>query len=170
MAKVYKITSSSPDLRDKIANQANERWYNTIVLHVSMKDLFTKAAFIPNDSSEMNISNLSDILNEHSLLIGCYSFSSHLSRADVCIGFNKDWTQPTEFVIELVSRFMEEHNYITCIKPPSLTARPKTSLKKDAITVGVSKRIISDNKEGISKLHKDLVSLYSILVRYWERV
>ena len=170
MAKVYKITSSSPDLRDKIANQANERWYNTIVLHVSMKDLFTKAAFIPNDSSEMNISNLSDILNEHSLLIDCYSFSSHLSRADVCIGFNKDWTQPTEFVIELVSRFMEEHNYITCIKHPSLTARPKTSLKKDAITVGVSKRIISDNKEGISKLHKDLVSLYSILVRYWERV
>lgn len=170
MAKVYKITSSSPDLRDKIANQANERWYNTIVLHVSMKDLFTKAAFIPNDSSEMNISNLSDILNEHSLLIDCYSFSSHLSRADVCIGFNKDWSQPTDFVIELVSRFMEEHNYITCIKPPSLTARPKASLKKDAITVGVSKRIISDNKVGISKLHKDLVSLYSILVRYWESV
>ena len=170
MAKVYKITSSSPDLRDKIANQANERWYNNIVLHVSVKDLFTKAVFIPNDSSEMIISNLSDILNEHSLLIDCYSFSSHLSRADVCIGFNKDWSQPTDFVIELVSRFMEKQSYITCIKPPSLTARPKASLKKDAITVGVSKRIISDDKEGISKLHKDLVSLYSILVRYWERV
>jgi hypothetical protein len=170
MAKVYKITSSSPDLRDKIANQANERWYNTIVLHVSMKDLFTKAAFIPNDSSEMNISNLSDILNEHSLLIDCYSFSSHLSRADVCIGFNKDWSQPTDFVIELVSRFMEKQSYITCIKSPSLTAKPKTNLKKDAITIGVSMRIISGNKEGTSKLHKDLVSLYSILVRYWERV
>ncbi len=170
MAKVYKITSSSPDLRDKIANQANERWYNNIVLHVSVKDLFTKAVFIPNDSSEMIVSNISDVLNEHSLLIDCYSFPSNLSRTDVCIGFNKDWSQPTDFVIELVSRFMEKQSYITCIKSPSLTAKPKTNLKKDAITIGVNKRIISDNKEGTSKLHKDLVSLYSILVRYWERV
>ena len=48
------------------------------------------------------IRDLRLMLDEHSLLIDCHSFPSDISAVDICIGYNEDWSRPSDLVIELV--------------------------------------------------------------------
>ena len=63
------------------------------------------------------IKQLKEMLNEHSLLIDCHSFSSDLADVDICIGVNDDRSRPTDFVIELGAEVVTQARFSVRINP-----------------------------------------------------
>ena len=87
------------------------------------------------------IRDLRLMLNEHSLLIDCHSFPSDLSDVDICIGYNDDWSRPTDFVIELCKSVFEKHGYQVGINTPYANAiAPETGYTYNSIMIEVNKR------------------------------
>ena len=117
---------------------------------------------------------LKKMLNEHSLLIDCHSFPSDISDVDICIGYNDDWTKPTEFVIELVSKFFNSHGYKVGVNSPyAESISPTTGFVYSSLMIDVNKRTYLDEQtlrlnNNAQELRKQLSVLYSILLRYNE--
>jgi N-formylglutamate amidohydrolase len=122
------------------------------------------------------IRDLRLMLDEHSLLIDCHSFPSDLSDVDICIGYNEDWSKPSDFVIDLVKTFFEHQGYKVGINTPySNSIAPETGYVYNSIMIEVNKRLYMNEQtleltDGFLQLHKCLESLYSILNRYWEEL
>lgn len=115
------------------------------------------------------IRDLRLMLNEHSLLIDCHSFPSDLSDVDICIGYNEDWSRPTDFVIELCKSVFEKHGYKVGINTPYANAiAPETGYTYNSIMIEVNKRLYLNEQtlemtEEFIKLHKCLETLYGLL-------
>ena len=122
------------------------------------------------------INRLKEMLNEHSLLIDCHSFPSNISDVDICIGCNEDWSKPTEFIIELVSKFFNSHGYKVGINSPyGSSISPTTGYVYSSLMIDVNKRTYLDEQtlmlnNNAQELRKQLSVLYSILLRYNEVV
>jgi N-formylglutamate amidohydrolase len=119
---------------------------------------------------------LKSMLSEHSLLIDCHSFPSDLSDVDICIGYNEDWSKPTDFVIDLVVESFKQQGYKVGINTPfSNTIAPETGYTYNSIMIELNKRVYLneqtlDFNENAPKLREQLASLYSLLLRYSEEV
>ena len=122
------------------------------------------------------IDRLKSMLSEHSLLIDCHSFPSDLSDVDICIGFNEDWSKPTDFVIDLVVELFKQHGYKVGINTPFSNAiAPETGYTYNSIMIELNKRVYLneqtlDFNDNAPKLREQLESLYSLLLRYSEEV
>lgn len=123
------------------------------------------------------INKLKEMLNEHSLLIDCHSFPSDISDVDICIGYNDDgWSKPTDFVIELVSKFFNSHGYKVGVNSPyAESISPTTGFVYSSLMIDVNKRTYLDEQtlklnNNAIELRKQLSVLYSILLRYNEVV
>ena len=123
------------------------------------------------------INKLKEMLNEHSLLIDCHSFPSDISDVDICIGYNDDgWSEPTDFVIELVSKFFNSHGYKVGVNSPyAESISPTTGFVYSSLMIDVNKRTYLDEQtlklnNNAIELRKQLSVLYSILLRYNEVV
>lgn len=120
------------------------------------------------------IKNLKEMLNEHSLLIDCHSFPSDLSDVDICIGYNNDWSKPTDFVIDLITGYFEHEGYkVGRNEPYSNAISPKTNFNYNSIMIELNKRIYMDEKtlelsDNAKNIRKQLSTLYSLLLRYQE--
>jgi N-formylglutamate amidohydrolase len=120
--------------------------------------------------------NLKEMLNEHSLLIDCHSFPSDLSDVDICIGYNNDWSRPTDFVIELCKSVFEKQGYQVGINTPYANAiAPETGYAYNSIMIEVNKRLYLNEQtlemtEGVIKFRKCTAELYSLLKNYWEEI
>jgi N-formylglutamate amidohydrolase len=102
-------------------------------------------------------------LTPDSLLVDCHSFPSELSDdIDVCIGYNNDWSQPPQDVIDyIVKRFSEASFNVAVNTPYSNSITPKC----DFIIIQLNKRTYWDEHkmqmtDGAIKLHGMLLSLY----------
>ena len=119
---------------------------------------------------------LKSMLSEHSLLIDCHSFPSDLSDVDICIGFNEDWSKPTDFVIDLVVELFKQHGYKVGINTPfSNSIAPETGYTYNSIMIELNKRVYLNEEtfefnDNAPKLREQLASLYSLLLRYSEEV
>lgn len=122
------------------------------------------------------IRDLRLMLDEHSLLIDCHSFPSDLSDVDICIGFNKDWSRPTDFVIDLCKTAFEKNGYKVGINMPYSNAlAPETGFTYSSIMIEVNKRLYLNEQtlevtEGFIKLQNCLETLYGLLKNYWEEI
>ena len=122
------------------------------------------------------IDRLKSMLSEHSLLIDCHSFPSDLSDVDICIGYNEDWSKPTDFVIDLVVESFKQHGYKVGINAPFTNAiAPETGYTYNSIMIELNKRVYLneqtlDFNDNAPKLREQLASLYSLLLRYSEEV
>lgn len=122
------------------------------------------------------IRDLRLMLNEHSLLIDCHSFPSELSDVDICIGYNDDWSRPTDFVIELCKTAFEKNGYKVGINTPYSNAlAPETGFTYNSIMIEVNKHLYLNEQtlgvtDGFIKLHKCLEILYGLLKNYWEEI
>ena len=122
------------------------------------------------------IRDLRLMLDRHSLLIDCHSFPSDLSDVDICIGYNDDWSRPTDFVVELCKTAFEKQGYKVGINTPyANTIAPETGYPYSSIMFEVNKRLYLNEQtlevtEGFVKLHKCLETLYGLLKNYWEEV
>jgi len=180
-----KLTTNK-DLRDRLANPISERWYNNIVLLVPPG---TENVFVPEmqrnninvlisepSRYDENETALQMLLNEHSLLISIGLCSSNIFDKDICIGVNRDWSRPTDFVIDLVSEGLEKLGYRVGDNKPFTFAY---SIEKDcgynAISLVVNKSLYMNEKTkefivGAAKLRNDMETLYGILNNYWEEI
>ncbi len=122
------------------------------------------------------IEELKGMLDEHSLLIDCHSFPSDLSNADICIGYNDDWSRPSDFVIDLVKMAFENHNYHVEINTPYSNAlAPKTGFSYNSIMIELNKSIYLNEQElelleSANKVKATLDEIYMLLLNYWEEL
>ena len=87
------------------------------------------------------IDRLKSMLSEHSLLIDCHSFPSDMSDVDICIGYNEDWSKPTDFVIDLVVESFKQHGYKVGINEPySNSETPDCPFQYQSMMLEVNKR------------------------------
>lgn len=116
------------------------------------------------------------MLDDHSLLIDCHSFPSDLSDVDICIGFNDDWSRPTDFVIELCKTVFENQGYKVGVnKPYANTLAPDTGFTYNSIMIEVNKHVYLNEQtleitEGFVRLRECLDELYTLLKKYWEEI
>ena len=88
------------------------------------------------------IRDLRLMLDRHSLLIDCHSFPSDLSDVDICIGYNDDWSRPTDFVIDLCKTAFEKNGYKVGINTPYASAiAPETGFTYNSIMIEANKHL-----------------------------
>lgn len=119
-----------------------------------------------------HIDKLRNNLTSQSILIDCHSFPSVLSDIDICIGFNKDWSQPTNDVIDLFIEPFDKIGYKVGLNDTYSNAiSPNCPFKYHSIMIEINKRIymnelsleLSANAENV----KSIISrIYNKLLMY----
>ena len=115
----------------------------------------------------------SEIKSDDTLIIDCHSFPSRVSNViDVCIGYNDDWSKPSDDVIDFICKaFVKEGLNIGINKPYSNSITPQSDFKYKSIMIEINKRIymnegtISPNKEGFERLNAVLGDIYKQLLK-----
>lgn len=114
---------------------------------------------------------LSEALTEGDLLIDCHSFPSELSDIDICIGFNDDWSKPSDEVIELIKNHFLEQGYSVGVNDPySNSITPKTNFNYSSVMIELNKKIYFNEKtlQEFSfsyKVHNSLNYLYKKILK-----
>ncbi len=166
------------DLRDMVADPQKERWYNSIVLHIpydmdkvfapeekknNIKVIMTNKQY---DGTEMD--ELLGILDEHSLLIDCYTTS--LMEADVCITTNRDWSRPSKFALSLIIYSLKQLGYkVNLNRPFRFATSPELNFTYNSIGLVIND-CLYDDKEKAKQLRNHLTSIYNLLTKYWEQI
>ncbi len=157
-----------------------ERWYNNIILHVPYG---TDNIFVPDEKDEKikvfitnklhdgkEVDELIDSLNEHSLLIDCYTCDSSLTEEDICITTNRDFSRPSKFVLGLILYSLKQYGYTVSLNRPfRYVMTPDTDISYNAIGLVINDRLYED-KEKTNQLRNNLTSLYKLLYNYWEKI
>jgi len=114
--------------------------------------------------------NLSREIVEGTLLIDCHSFTDDGSEIDICIGFNDDWSKPSDDVIELVKSHFEGYlgMKVGINKPYSNSITPKCNIPYKSLMIEVNKRRYLNEDRGFKasayKLHDRINNLYRKLI------
>ena len=122
------------------------------------------------------IKKLKSMLSDHSLLIDCHSFPSDQNNVDICIGYNDDWSRPTDFIIGLVAETFKRIGLkVEFNTPYSNTIAPETNYTYNSIMIEINKRVYLNERtlelnNFVPKLKEQLAILYSLLLRYNEEV
>jgi N-formylglutamate amidohydrolase len=108
--------------------------------------------------------------------VDCHSFPSELSDVDICIGVNNDWSRPTDFVIDLVTKVFKQAGYSVLVNHPySNSMAPQMEFSYDSIMIELNKRIYLNEQtlellDSASKVRVALDKLYELLLKYWEEL
>ena len=96
------------------------------------------------DAWKLHQQNLSARLEENSVLIDCHSFPSEMSTADICIGFNNDWSFDEKLINDVVAIF-KSYNYSVALNEPySNSITPVTGFPYKSFMIEVNKRVYMD--------------------------
>lgn len=110
----------------------------------------------------MHIDSLKKELIEDCLLIDCHSFPSCLSDVEICIGFNDDWSRPSEEVVSFVAQLFQEGGYKVGINTPySNSLSPKCSFSYHSLMIEVRKSTYMD--ENTLRLSNDAAKVKNII-------
>lgn len=84
---------------------------------------------------------LSSQLSEGALLLDCHSFPEELSDVDICIGFNEDWSKPSQTTIEMaVNHFMDCGYKVGVNTPYSNSETPDCTFHYHSMMLEINKR------------------------------
>ena len=114
--------------------------------------------------------NLSSEIVDGSLLIDCHSFTDDGSGIDICIGFNDDWSKPSDEVIELMKNHFEGYlgMNVGINKPYANSITPKCDIPYKSLMIEVNKRRYLNGDRGFKasayKLHDHINNLYLKLI------
>lgn len=61
---------------------------------------------------------LRNALQKDALLLDCHSFPEELSDVDICIGYNEDWSKPSQETIEMVVNHFMDYGYKVGVNYP----------------------------------------------------
>lgn len=105
------------------------------------------------------------IRDEHTLLIDCHSFPEDLSNIDICIGFNDDWSKPSESLICLVEAVFHEAGLTVGLNSPySNSISPDTGFTYQSVMIEVNKGVYmghGGDPDGLTTLKKIIQTLYA---------
>lgn len=110
-------------------------------------------------------------LNENSILIDCHSFPEEVAKdIDINIGYNEDWSKPSNEIIDLVHNHFYDLGYKVGINfPYSNSFSPKTDFVYPSIMIEVNKKLyLSSNNEFSPfayKFHYKIISLYKKILQ-----
>lgn len=114
-----------------------------------------------------HIKKVKSLLNENSLLIDCHSFNddNFNSNIDINLGFNEDWSKPSQKLFDLIYNYFIKEKYVIGINTPySNSFAPKTDFDYPSIMIEVNKKLYlrDDNKlqTDAYKFHYKIVRLY----------
>ena len=117
-----------------------------------------------------HISKLRSTIGEQSLLIDCHSFPANLSDIDICIGFNEDWSRPSDSLITLLSRHFSSAGYKIGINTPySNSISPVCSFHYQSVMLELNKKAYLIRNHVIDTLKfehikRTIQSLYELLL------
>lgn len=115
---------------------------------------------------------LKSTLTEDCLLIDCHSFPSDLSDVDVCIGYNDDWSKPSQDVIDhIVTRFREAGYKVGVNEPYSNSVSPQCDFTYHSVMIELNKRIYLNEdtlkrSQGARRVRRVLLDLYDELLAW----
>lgn len=89
---------------------------------------------------ERHIFNLTKEINDNTLVVDCHSFPSDLADIDICLGYNDDWSKPSDEFIEKVKGIFEDYGYKVGINEPYSNAITPCSGDYKSLMIEVNKR------------------------------
>lgn len=111
------------------------------------------------------------------LLIDCHSFSTtptelctRPSDIDICIGYNDDWSRPTDAVLQRVAAYFQEKGYKVGLNTPFSNSKTVDApVDYHSLMLEVSKRLYMNEdtltpSNHFANLQNDLQSLYPLLL------
>lgn len=124
-------------------------------------------------SYNKHISKLKNALNENSLLLDCHSFPSFLSDVDICIGFNDDWSKPSDDFIKEISRIFEYNNLKVGLNNPySNSISPLCDFEYSSLMIEINKKLymtdevnIIYNDDSIKSLKRIISEIYNYILK-----
>lgn len=98
---------------------------------------------------------------ERALLIDCHSFPSDLSDIDICIGYNNDWSRPSDLVLQLIIKHFIGAGYKVGVNNPySNSISPKCQFTYTSVMIEVNKDIYMNDKSSYDRLKQVIQLLY----------
>lgn len=80
-------------------------------------------------------------LQEGALLLDCHSFPDDLSDVDICIGYNEDWSKPSDDIIDMaVNHFMDRGYKVGVNYPYSNSETPDCDFGYHSLMLEVNKK------------------------------
>ena len=115
--------------------------------------------------------NLKNFLNNESVLIDCHSFPSHLSDADICIGFNDDWSYD-EKLINKIKKIFEDYAYKVRLNEPFSNAiTPDTDFCYKSLMIEVNKKVYMNEETMIlNRNQRQWMRWYGCLEKIYEEI
>lgn len=113
---------------------------------------------------------LTAIEDEHTLLLDCHSFPSELSDVDICLGYNEDWSKPSEELLSEVTTFFEGLGAVVGVNAPYSNAiSPRKPFDYPCLMIEVNKRFYL-GKDGspdgrLNMKNQSFNQLYKLLLR-----
>ena len=110
------------------------------------------------------------ITDGRTLLLDCHSFPSDLSDVEVCIGFNDDWSRPSDETIDtIISAFNREGYKIGINRPYSNSIAPTSRFAYKSVMIELNKSTYMDdlvrmNVAKAGRIRKTINELYSYLL------
>lgn len=107
-------------------------------------------------------SQLRSNLSPDALLLDCHSFPSEMSEADICIGYNEDWSKPQKETLEFAINLFEENHYKVAVNEPfSNSETPECPFCYESMMLEINKKAYMD--ENTLQLKSD--SKYKKIIR-----
>ena len=114
---------------------------------------------------------ISSFIRPDTLVIDCHSFPGTLAPdTDICIGYNEDWSKPSQGTIDcIVDTFLDAGYNVDINRPYSNSITPKDSNDYKSVMIEVNKKQYLNpdntlNPVGYAKLNGVLNYLYSKLI------
>ena len=100
--------------------------------------------------------NLKGAMHENCVLIDCHSIPSDMSKYDICIGFNNDWSYD-EGLVTMVKSIFEINGFSVGINTPFPNAiTPKTDFMYKSLSIEVNKQVYMDEHTLMLKTNSNL--------------
>lgn len=153
-------------------NEARNTCYkNYVAHHHALEDLLTDCSIAYNRGYRTYPSN-------PILLIDCHSFSAsptalcpEPSDIDICLGYNDDWSRPSDDTLQVVADYFQEKGYKVGLNTPfSCSKTVEVPINYHSLMIEVSKRLYMDEEtlektEDFAQLQSDLQALYPLLLK-----
>lgn len=107
------------------------------------------------------------------LIIDCHSFPSLISDVDICIGFNNDWSYPTDNTVNLIADAFKKHGFTVGINNPYANSITPDTERTDykTVMIEINKKLymnedtLNITTHNFDIIHKTLNKLYLLLLK-----
>ena len=91
------------------------------------------------------------ITDSRTLILDCHSFPADLSDIEVCIGYNDDWSRPSDETIDEIKKaFMDEGYSVGINHPYSNSITPLSRCTYKSLMIELNKSVYLDGQSSLA--------------------